>query len=299
MQKDKVPIWTKEILKIPNAPLPDWKRHDNGGEAIIYTLPDSTVAKILRHWDDPYFQNNPNPEQADAIKNKFWEYQWKLPAIPDMPAGVVAPIKLIATEQGSIIGYVMKRIENVLTFDQLWNKIQLKEKMLALRKAYELIAALHAIDVIGGDLIPRDFGWNQHTQEVVLFDADGMSYSGFPCRTFSLGYVDRDLLDFNVNRNNDILTILGRPYEKISDWVAFHAISLNVMVGIDPYEGTHPKHTTKESRVMENVTMFSGEVQYPVSAPPVKTIPRPLLESIFLTFKHNQRSIPSIDILST
>lgn len=287
---------TFETIKVPFAPQKDWIRFAGGGEAIIYELPNSDLAKIFRHWDDLSESEKQNPALIASLQNKFWTLQTRLAVMPPMPENVIKPKKLVTSLRGSVIGYTMDKVINTVSIEKYCRLADLDGKLTVLRELYDLIESLHAIDVIIGDLVPRDISWLTGEEKIYLFDIEGMSYANYSCQAFSFGYVDRNLLEF-YTIDNQVQAKLVRPYEKISDWVSFLAICLNVMVGLDPYEGVHSDYKTKAERVKDDISIFSPGVNYPDSIPTLDTIPRALLEKIFLTFRQGFREKPEKEIL--
>ncbi len=278
------------IITINSIPR-DWELIGGGSEADIYDVGDGRVAKIYKDWDSPGYAGGFSP---DTMKDKFWEIQFKLLDMPDLPSEVIVPESLIAAPRGSVLGYFMPKIDDAVPLDKVYNdeNCDATEKNLIVKALYRLLTAVHDCGAVIGDFVARDLAWNISTKSLVMYDGDSISFGEWKSGAFSLGSVDPNFLQFRTNNNGKEEAILDRPLTKESDWFAFLTICCRVYIGIDPYEVAHPKYD-KTLCVKHGVSIFTKGVTFPDSMPDFKSvIPLALLREMFLAIVNGERKTP-------
>ncbi|MFC1638249.1 hypothetical protein ACFL2R_02405 [Patescibacteria group bacterium] len=271
-----------------------WEQKFEGGESIVYDKGDGEVAKIYRHRKDVYFGGDKDQQKAAARKLK--EVQTKLPNMPDLPDEVVVPKSLIRTPKGGIYGYTMDYISDAVSLEMVWNTAGTKEKLAILRRLIVLVKNLHSQGVLIGDFVPRDILWSRKLKKIYLLDSDALDFGKFRCRTFSIGYVHPNHVNFRTDKETgEVSSIFKKLYTQKADWFSFYAICLKVLVGIHPFQGIHELAHTEDDRVMKRITVFHDDVRYPDTAIKRSVIPRQIELEMRTVFLFDKKIIPKVE----
>lgn len=170
-----------------------------GGEAVVYRLNQSIVAKV--------FLNNKAPEYKDdeqlqeASKMRIEEMQEKLFDFPQgLPQQLVIPNGVLVRKNKEVFGYTMPMIEGVslekLTrTDSILTPAMLRNLLYSL---HDLVTELHSKGVVIGDfnesnVIVKD-------SMPYLIDADSMQFGRWQCRCFMPRFVDPEILGFKKGK---------------------------------------------------------------------------------------------------
>jgi hypothetical protein len=264
-----------------------------GGEADVYALDDKTVVKVFKGPDHPDLVGLPL-EQA-AAEQRLEEMQTKLAAFPTgLPARVVTP-QTLATDRsgGRVLGFTMRRVIDGRMIFELASRSsrpvgmdqeQVRRALLALEQT---VRGLHHKGVVLGDFNDRNVLLSP--QELALIDADSFQYGAYPCRVFSLRFVDPLLLSPNWSSGG-----LRKAHGQDSDWYAFCVLMMRSLLFVGPYGGVYrpadpAKRRTPEQRRAERITVFDPEVRYPKPAIPFGVLPDELLQHMHVTFIEDRR----------
>jgi tRNA A-37 threonylcarbamoyl transferase component Bud32 len=264
-----------------------------GGEADVFDLGDGTVLKLFKAPDHPDYAGQPAEQQA--ARERLEVHQQKLRLLPrDLPAGVVAPIR-IATDRGGrrVLGYTMRYVQGaevLLRYAEPSLRrtgLSAAHAVSALAGLHRTVEALHARGIVIGDF--NDLNVLVRDGRSFLVDADSMQFGGFLCRVYSERFLDPLLCDPSLTHPSPV-----RAYEPASDWYAFAVMLMQSLVCVGPHGGVYrPKDPAaripQAARPLERITVFHPEVQYPRPAIPLSVLPDELLEELSQIFVHDRR----------
>jgi hypothetical protein len=278
-----------------------------GGEADIYNLGDGTVAKVYKKPDDPDYLALVDPVKIRAAQlgaiNRFKECQLKLPAFPKgLPSNVIAPLKLISDSATGkhIIGYTMKYLAG--TNELLWygdknfreqGGIDGNHVMSIMLSLHDLVSKTHQAQVTIGDFTDLNVMVDAQGQ-AYLIDADSMQFGQFPCRTYTMRFLDP--LHSDPNKLEMV-----RPHNSDSDWYAYSVMLFRSLLYAGPYSGVHRPKTGKglqhDDRVLRRITVFDPDVIYLKSAIPYGHLPDELLDHFLAVYRNDLRQVFPLRIL--
>lgn len=262
-----------------------------GGEAVIYALKEDTVAKVFLEPSDPQFASDAGLQKA--AEERIVLMQTKLYDIPnDLPSRVVVPNGILIDENEKIFGYTMPFIAQSKNFSEIksiqTNKNKIKDLLLQL---YDVIAALHNKGVIIGDLNENNILVTPRNG-IKIVDVDSMQFDKYICTTFITRYTPPEFLKLGKS------ITLKKKRNDITDWYAFLVIAMRLLANTDPYGGVVQNMTLGE-RLKNNITIFDPRVIYPVTAIPIRTIHRPVLEIFFEAFFKKARFVPDRSVFES
>ncbi|MBI2030517.1 hypothetical protein HYT05_02750, partial [Candidatus Kaiserbacteria bacterium] len=164
-----------------------------GGEAAVYKIDSTLVAKIFHLPDSDTFETD--ADRKSAIE-RHRDMQVKLFALPEgLPEEVVVPTHLIENKHGRIIGYAMpfKAGMTLETYTKTTSMLSDGKILHLLGKLYDTIMALHQKGVVIGDLNESNVLVCGGTP--YLIDVDSMQFGGFRSRAFTPRFTDPHLLE--------------------------------------------------------------------------------------------------------
>ncbi len=238
MAKKKYFLANGTPLKLPATPLGE------GGEAYVYKINATQVAKIYKEADDTCFTSLPGNQAIQAIhmaKERLRLYNQKLKVFPkNLPGTVLAPQELIVDEQGLVKGYIMPLIINPMTWLQYadpgkrQNNLGNDEMTKLLLLLHSGTKALHDKNIVLGDYNDNNF----LVKHGVLYfvDTDAYQFSQFPSLTFTQTYVDPKICE--KSPLGDFMAMTG-THSKETDWYAFSIFVTNSLLCWHPYIGQH------------------------------------------------------------
>lgn len=276
-----------------------------GGEAEIFNLGSSTVAKIFKHPDHPDFSNNPNAQKS--AEDRLIIHQRKLPGFPkNLPVQVVAPQDLVKDKKGKIMGYTMPYLAKGEVLFKYGEKgfresggIDGNVVVKIFKDLHDIVKGTHSAQVVIGDF--NDLNVIVTGSKLFIIDADSMQFEAngemFYATVFTETFVDPLLCD--VTQNSPILI---RPFNENSDWYAFYIMLMRSFLYVGPYGGVYkPKDLGKKilqsQRPLKRITVFDPEVKYPTPALHYQVLPDDLLQLFHQTFEKDQRGEFPIKVL--
>jgi len=116
--------------------------------------------------------------------------------------------------------------------------------------------------------------------EPLIIDTDSFQTPSFPATA-----IMESIRDFSVQNNR---------WSPGSDWFSWGIIVFQMMVGIHPFKGSHPRYKMKEwsKRMKDGVSVFDKDAQLPPVCPPFTVIPSRLRGWFEDVFQKGQRSEP-------
>ncbi|WNG13618.1 hypothetical protein [Cystobacter fuscus] len=275
-----------------------------GGEADVFDLGDGRVLKLFKPPEHPDY--DAQPEQQDAARARLAEHQHKLPAFPrPLPPRVVSPQTLATDRWGrKVRGYAMRKLEGSEPLRRFGEPAFRRAGVPSCRVAaifrdlHRTLGALHGAGVVVGDfndlniLVIGDDAW--------LIDADSFQFGPYLSTVFTERFLDPLRLGAQAQGLSP-----SRPASADSDWYAFNVALMQSLLGVGPYGGIHrprasgPK-ATPTARVLQRLTVFHPDVQYPKPATPLGVLPDELLHRLHRVFVEDERGafpLPLLDAL--
>jgi hypothetical protein len=249
-----------------------------GGEANVYDLQDGRVAKIWKDHTHPDFAHSIDL-QAIA-KQRIVEYGAKVAALPNDLATrlpqVATPNGLVTSAQDrSICGFVMKKLsgdplhhfgEQRFCRDRGFTRNQAVALLLSL---YDAVCAVHQAGMVIGDF--NDLNVMVCQDRALLLDVDSFQFGQWKTHMFTERFVDPRLCK---HTGNELQMIAA--HDQRSDWFAFHAIAMRILLWAGPWSGTQSgctKAITLSQRIAQRLTALSVGIIYPRAALPLSVLP--------------------------
>jgi H/ACA ribonucleoprotein complex subunit 3 len=280
-----------------------------GGEADVYDIGGGEVLKLFKQPDHPDYDNQPN--QQTAARKRLDEHQKKLPQFPQsVPDELVAPQRLAQDQDGRIVGYTMRHIQDadllVKYADKTFRAGTDEADVTALfRQLHQVVAKLHDADIVIGDF--NDLNVMVKNTTPFLIDADSYQFNGFLCRVFTQQFADpRKLQPAGRSRqqwNTDGELTLQKPHDRLSDWYAFTVLLMQSLLFVGPYGGVYRppgngKQLTRSERILDRVTVFAEDVTHPQPARDPDILPHDLLDYFVAVFAEDERNPFPSDLLN-
>ncbi|MBU8896705.1 hypothetical protein KRR26_13890 [Corallococcus sp. M34] len=264
-----------------------------GGEADVFDLGDGRALKVFKTPSHPDYAGLPH-EQA-AAKARLDEHQRKLRVFPSgLPGRVVTPQALATDARGQeVLGYAMRKLEGVEPLRR-WGEPAFRraggcvgDGVTVLRGLHQTLGAVHASRVIVGDF--NDLNVLVAGTDAYLIDADSFQFGAYRCAVFTERFLDPLRLPAGATALTPV-----QPASVDSDWFAFTVMVMQSLLGVGPYGGIHrPKaggaRLGSAPRMLQRVTVFHPEVQYPKPAFALASLPDDVLHHLHRVFVEDQR----------
>lgn len=257
-----------------------------GGEARVYKLDDSTLAKIYRMPCDPDLGD----DQVAAARLRVIVAQRKLPLFPrGLPASIVAPQDLIReTRSNLVVGYTMPFVKGARPLSDfksasIRNEGVTDQSVIALFKELALaVREVHTRGTIIGDFNDTNVLVARGGPRII--DADSMQYGPFRSKVFMPAFVDPNRCDPNAKTLE-----LAKTHDEESDWYAWTVMLFQSLFFIHPYGGVfRSKDVPAAVRGLpqHRVSVYHPEVKYPAQARNLSDVPAALttfFKSVFVS----------------
>ncbi|MBI5077473.1 hypothetical protein HZB94_03795 [Candidatus Falkowbacteria bacterium] len=259
-----------------------------GGEAQVFSCAGKAI-KIF-HEADPSLNRRELALWRQMRQIKIAKLQ-KFPA--GLPAGVIAPEKLVYDGQGEIIGYAMEAITGAEALFMLSNQsfrragVGHEEVLEIFRNLFKLQNGVHANNVIIGDF--NDLNVLFKGKNAYLIDVDSMQFSGLPCVVATERFLDPRFYgkDFSASP----------IFDRESDYYAFAVMLFQSLLFVHPYGGIHRDYRTLLRRAEAKISVFSDEVRYPKAAVHFQVLSDELLDYFQKVFDKGERNAMSFRLL--
>ena len=275
-----------------------------GGEADVFDLGDGRVLKLFKPPEHPDYSALPD-EQA-AARARLAEHQHKLRAFPrPVPPRVVSPQELATDKKGQkVLGYAMRKLEGCEPLrrfsEPAFRRAGASSEQVArlFRDLHHTLRALHDGGVVVGDF--NDLNVLVTGTDAWVIDADSFQFGTYLATVFTERFLDPLRLGGSAQG-----LMPSRPASPDSDWYAFAVALMQSLLCVGPYGGIHrPKapapKATPTARVLQRLTVFHPEVQYPKPATPFGVLPDDLLHGLHRIFVEDMRGafpLPLLDSL--
>lgn len=262
-----------------------------GGEAVIYDIGSDTVLKLFKQPNHPDFAGRQDIQKA--VRERLDEYQAKLPAFPsNLPPQVVTPLACATDARGkTIVGYTMRKIAHATELIRYADKafrrnIPLDDVRNIMLDLHRIVSAIHTQHVVIGDF--NDLNILIDGTHCTIIDTDSFQFGNFFCRMFTERFVDPMLCSYS----NAVM--LASPHRETSDWYAYAAILMQLLLFVGPYGGIHkPKNAAhryhNRERMQRRITVFNPDVAYPKPALHYSLLPDDLLHEFSQIFERDKR----------
>ncbi|WP_174260621.1 hypothetical protein [Myxococcus xanthus] len=266
-----------------------------GGEADVFDLGDGRALKVFKPPEHPDYTGLP-AEQA-AARVRLDEHQRKLRVFPaGLPGRVVVP-QALATDKKAreVLGYAMRKLDGVEPLRRFGEPSFRRAGAASgrvvdmLRELHRTLDAVHASGVVVGDFNDLNV-LVAGVSEAYLIDADSFQFGGFLCPVFTERFLDPLRLGSTGTQG----LVPSRPASIESDWYAYAVAVMQSLLCVGPHGGVYkPKsaaaRTTSAGRVLQRITVFHPEVQYPKPALPLATLPDDVLHHLHRVFVEDLR----------
>jgi len=263
-----------------------------GGEATIYKL-GNILFKIYKPPNHPDFTE---PWRQKAVKDRIDEYQSKLPAFPrNLPSNVVSPTDLILNNK-MVIGYTMQLLSDHVLLSRWFNKKfrgskDINDILNIFLGFANTMQEIHSQKVVVGDVSEFNLMVSNADLTPYFIDADSMQYDSWPCRVFSVDYVDPLNCDLDANEIK-----FSNRHSVQSDWYGYLCLLFTGLTFEGPYGGkfTPPSKMTRDEtwvyRRRNRITVFDEkQVGFPKNAMPFGYINDDLLQIFYNCFVQDRR----------
>lgn len=204
---------------------------------------------------------------------------------------IIKPEKILLDSQNVNIGYTMKMVEGLAlcqyftkAFKQR-NSLTEKSIIALMKEIQKIVDHIHQHNILLVDLNELNFLVKNH-KEVFAIDVNSYQTPSFPATVIMPSVADRHCKN---------------KFNKNTDWFSWGVVTFQMLMGIHPYKGKHPKYENlpiqdrMDRRMHENVSIFNKEVSYPSIIPSFDIIP-PALRSWFkAVFEEGKRIAPPTD----
>jgi hypothetical protein len=272
-----------------------------GGEADVFDLGDGRALKLFKPPEHPDYDNL--PEEQAAARARIAEHQRKLPDFPKhLPPHVVVPQALATDKRGkTVLGYAMRKLENVELLRRFGEPSFRRAGVPSARVAtlfqglHRTLSALHSSGVVVGDF--NDLNVLVTGDEAWLIDADSFQFGSYLATVFTEKFLDPLRLG---GQTQSLMPV--RAASQDSDWYAFSVALMQSLLCVGPFGGIHrpqppaPK-ATPTARVLQRLTVFHPEVQYPKPATPFGVLPDDLLHRLHQIFVEDRRGAFPLPLL--
>ncbi|HLM44042.1 MAG TPA: hypothetical protein VK458_09250, partial [Myxococcaceae bacterium] len=158
------------------------------------------------------------------------------------------------------------------------------------------LSALHGCGVVVGDF--NDLNILVTGNDAWLIDADSFQFGPYLASVFTEKFLD----PLRLGSAQGLMP--SRPASTDSDWYAFAVALMQSLLCVGPYGGIHrPKppspKATPTARVLQRLTVFHPDVQYPKPATPFAVLPDDLLHCLHRVFVEDARGVFPLPLLDS
>lgn len=201
---------------------------------------------------------------------------------------IIKPDLLILDKKNKPIGHTMRYVKDTFALCQLFTKAFKKRNkitpQMVLQLAQELqksIEYIHSRNILVVDLNELNFLTDNKFKKIYAIDVNSYQTPSFPATAIMESIRDRHHKKFTEN----------------SDWFSWAIISFQLLVGIHPYKGKHPKYEhlpvaeRLNARMKDNVSVFHKDATVPMICESFDVIP-PALRVWFLSVFESGNRVP-------
>lgn len=271
----------------------------SGGEARVYKVDDSTVAKVYKLPKDVDIRDDNNAISGARIR--LVVAQLKVPLIPkNLPPSVITPIHVVRDpSSGFIIGYTMPFVKSKCTLSDLRVSVPNITDEQITNIFIELCSSvneLHSKGIVLGDFNDKNILIDDKFSPR-LIDIDSVQFGAFRTKVFTEEFVDPLICQIKKSELQQI-----QLHSEDTDWYAWWTMFFQTLMRVHPYGGTYkPKDRSKQishmHRGINKIWVGHPDVIYPRNSRPLSSIPPRLLEMFEKIFSNGERFAPQVSIL--
>lgn len=205
----------------------------------------------------------------------------ELSAISD--PNVIRPLEVIVDQKKHPVGYSMRFIKDTYALCQLFTKafrdregIDHSTMFELVQRLKEMVESIHKSSILVVDLNEMNFLVDKKFKEVFAIDVDSYQTRSYPATALMESVRDRHTKGFS----------------ELTDWFAFAIVSFQMMIGIHPYKGKHPKVNGLDDRMQQNISVFNSNVTVPRVCYPFDVIPDEYKAWYIALFEEGKRLPP-------
>lgn len=202
------------------------------------------------------------------------------------------PQDILLDEKHRPIGYTTRFLKDTHFLCQLFTKaFKDREGVTAvtvlelIEKLQALVAHCHSKGILIVDLNETNFLVAEKYDQIFAIDCDSYQTKSFPCPVLMDSIRDRHASDTSNGKNSYSPT-------QGTDWFSFGILSFQMMIGIHPFRGGHPKLKTLDERMLKNVSVLNKDVKMPPVCYPFSVIPDAYLSWYKAVFEKGERIAP-------
>jgi serine/threonine protein kinase len=187
------------------------------------------------------------------------------------------------------IGYTMQFVDDTYVLCQLFTKAFKKRNNITpdmslalMRDIQNKIQHIHNHGVLIVDLNELNFLVESKFKKVYFIDVDSYQTKNYPATAIMESIRDRHTPRGSFNEG--------------TDWFSFAVIALQLLIGIHPYKGKHPKIKEFDDRMQEDISVFNKDVRIPGCCYPIKTIPDSYRRWFEAVLERGERIPPPLDL---
>jgi len=187
-------------------------------------------------------------------------------------SGITDPIvikpedALYQGKQGRHVGHTFRFVKDTWTLCQLFPRAFREREgfdhdlaIKLVRKIQEGVNAVHKAGVLLVDLNEMNFLVSKDFTTPYFIDVDSYQTAHYPATAIMPSVRDPQ--------------IRGVDFTSLSDWFSFAIVSFQLLVGIHPFKGKHPKVKGLEIRMKAGISVFDADVKVPKVAYGFDVIP--------------------------
>lgn len=204
---------------------------------------------------------------------------------------IIKPQDILVDAKGQLVGYTMKYIKDTVTLCQMMTKafctknhLEPDKKLALIRQMQEVIwKHVHPHKILIVDLNELNFLASMNFEDAWFIDVNSYQTPNYPATAIMDSIRDRHCKDNQFNQN--------------TDWFSFGIIAFQMLVGMHPFKGRHPKVSSiknaLDERMKLNLSILNPDATYPKAACyPFSVIPPVYMKWFEAIFEKGQRLPP-------
>jgi len=208
---------------------------------------------------------------------------------------VVKPEDVVLDEKGKPVGFTLPWIKDTDPLCRLFTKafkqregVSVDQLTAMMQQMRDTVAHVHSQDILIVDMNEMNFLAAHSFKEAFFIDVDSYQTPSFPALA---------IMESVRDRQNGI-----KPFSELTDWFSFAVITFQLLIGIHPFKGKHPKvvyadgEQTLNARMLSNLSVFNADVTVPAVCAPFDTIPKAYRNWYYRLFEKGERLPPPVNV---
>ena len=199
---------------------------------------------------------------------------------------VIRPQNILASSRNKPVGYTMRFVKGGMPICQLFTKSFKKRNSIEPRNILSIVQdmqnglnSIHDADVLVVDL--NEMNLLVKDSEVYWIDVDSYETPHYPATA-----IMDSIRDWRAN---------GK-WSKDTDWFSWGVVTFQLFTGIHPYKGKHASVKKMSDRMLQNLSVFNGQVNVPKMVPNFDVIPEAYRGWYRAVFEDGARVPPPKDL---